>query len=153
MKTLEPWVSEPLERFLQESGARLVLLTTASGQVVAQHGFSRSLDVMAASALGAGIMASTGAIADLMGSAGFGTIVHEGAKQSLILAAVDTPRGRWLGLVVFGRETTVGLVQLFWNVFARELLAKMPAQTDAPVRRAETFERELDQSLRSLFGR
>ncbi len=153
MKTLEPWVAEPLERFLQESQARLVLLTTGSGQVVAQHGFSRSLDVMAASALGAGIMASTGAIAELTGSSGFGTLVHEGMQQSLILAAVDTPRGRWLGLVVFGKETTVGLVQLFWNVFARELLARMPAEGAAPAKTAENFERELDASLRSLFGR
>ena len=153
MRTIEPWVTEPLERFLQESQARLVLLTTSSGQVVAQHGFSRSLDVLAASSLGAGIMASTGAIADLMGSSGFGTIVHEGTRQSLILAAIDTPRGRWLGLVVFGRETTVGLVQLFWNVLARELLARMPATVDAPPKRAETFERDLDASLRSLFGR
>jgi hypothetical protein len=153
MKTIEPWVAEPLERFLQESGARLVLLTTSSGQVVAQHGFARSLDVMAASALGAGIMASTSAIAELTGASGFGTVVHEGTQQSLILAAIDTPRGRWLGLVVFGKETTVGLVQLFWNVFARELLARMPSAGGSAPTTAETFERELDASLRSLFGR
>src|SRR5690606_16925898 len=54
MRTLEPWVAAPLEEFLAESSARLVLLMTSAGQVVAQHGFTRSLDVMAAAALGAG---------------------------------------------------------------------------------------------------
>lgn len=53
MRTLEPWVGPPLDRFLAESEARVVLLMTAAGQVVAQHGFTRSLDVMAAAALGA----------------------------------------------------------------------------------------------------
>ena len=59
MRALEPWVEGPLQTFLDESSARLTLLMTSSGQVVAQHGFSRSLDVMTAAALGAGIGAST----------------------------------------------------------------------------------------------
>ena len=41
MRALEPWVVQPLETFLAESAARLTLLMTSSGQVVAQHGFSR----------------------------------------------------------------------------------------------------------------
>ena len=67
MRTLEPWVAPPLETFLTESSARLVLLMTSAGQVVAQHGFTRSLDVMAAAALGAGIIASTSEVARIMG--------------------------------------------------------------------------------------
>ena len=42
MRTLEPWVAAPLETFLAESSARIVLLMTSAGQVVAQHGFTRS---------------------------------------------------------------------------------------------------------------
>lgn len=153
MRATEEWVAAPLQRFLDESQARIVLLMTSSGQVVAQHGFTRSLDVMAASALGAGIMASTEAIAGLLASGGFGTLVHEGTNQSLILTALDTPRGRWIGLVVFGKETTVGLVQLFWHALAQELVTRMPATAAPPPKLAENFERELNQSLRSLFGR
>ena len=59
MRALEPWVVAPMQTFITESSARLILLMTTSGQVVAQHGFSRSLDVMTASALGAAIVAST----------------------------------------------------------------------------------------------
>ena len=42
MRALEPWVVEPLQTFLAESSARLILLMTTSGQVVSQHGFAPS---------------------------------------------------------------------------------------------------------------
>ena len=37
MRALEPWVEAPLQSFLAESSARLTLLMTSSGQVVAQQ--------------------------------------------------------------------------------------------------------------------
>lgn len=153
MRTLEPWVGPPLDRFLVESEARVVLLMTAAGQVVAQHGFTRSLDVMAAAALGAGIVASTTEVARLMEQEAFGALVHQGSEQGMLLSGFDTPRGRWVGLVVFGSETSVGLVQLFWDELVRELAAAAPPEiTQAPVL-AENFERELNASLHALFGR
>ncbi|HET8634104.1 MAG TPA: roadblock/LC7 domain-containing protein, partial [Gemmatimonadales bacterium] len=123
MRTLEPWVGPPLEAFLSESSARLVLLMTSAGQVVAQHGFSRSLDVMAASALGAGIVASTAEVARLMGEPEFGALVHQSAEHGLFISSFDTPRGRWIALVVFGQDTTVGLVQLFFSRLCADLRA------------------------------
>ena len=48
MRAIERWVEAPLQTFLSESAARVTLLMTSSGQVVAQHGFTRSLDVMSA---------------------------------------------------------------------------------------------------------
>ena len=153
MRVLEAWVGSPLERFLDESAARLVLLMTASGQVVAQHGFTRSVDVMSAAALGAGIMASTGELARIMGAPHFGALVHQGSEQSVFLAGFDTPRGRWIGLVVFGPETSVGLVQLFFQQFTDELAASAPAEESRGPVLAENFEHELNASLRALFGR
>ena len=37
MRAIEPWVTGPLRTFVSESAARLALLMTPSGQVVAQH--------------------------------------------------------------------------------------------------------------------
>lgn len=153
MRTLEPWVAAPLEMFLAESSARIVLLMTTSGQVVAQHGFTRSLDVMAAAALGAGIIASTSEVARIMGSPQFGALVHQGGRQGVFLAGFDTPRGRWIGLVVFGGETSVGLVQLFFDRLARDLAAAAPAEAPRGPVLAENFERDLNASLHALFGR
>lgn len=153
MRAIEPWVEPPLAGFLAESAARVTLLMTGAGQVVAQHGFTRSLDVMAAAALGAGIMASTEELARVLGSRPLGAVVHQGGGLGVYLAGFDTPRGRWIGLVVFGPETSLGLVQLFFGRLVEELGQAAPrAEPSRPVL-AENFEDELNSSLRALFGR
>lgn len=153
MRAIEPWVEGPLSAFLSESSARVTLLMTASGQVVAQHGFTRSLDVMAAAALGAGIVASTTELARIMGTPPLGTVAHQGTAMGIFLSPFDTPRGRWIALVVFGPESSLGIVQLFFNRLVADVAQAAPP---APAPRqvlAENFEAELHQSLRSLFGR
>jgi hypothetical protein len=153
MRALEPWVAGPLETFIAESSARLILLMTTSGQVIAQHGFSRSVEVMTAAALGAAIVASTEEIARLLGASRFGAVVHGGSRQSCMLAAFGTPRGRWIGLVVFGSETSVGIVQLFFDRMVEELVSAAPREHLSPPPLAENFENELNTSLKELFGR
>ena len=153
MRALEGWVGPPLETFLAESSARVALLMTSAGQVVAQHGFTRSLDVLSAAALGAGIIASTTEVARIMGTPPFGALVHQGARQGVFLAGFDTPRGRWIGLVVFGPDTSVGLVSLFFDRLVRELVAAAPPEGARGPVLAENFERELNASLHALFGR
>jgi hypothetical protein len=153
MRAVEPWVVAPVEAFLAESQARLVLLMTSSGQVVAQHGFARAVDVMGAAALGAATVASTGEIARTLGWAPFGVVVHQGPEQSHFLAPFDTPRGRWIGLVVFGADTSLGLIQLFFEQLVQDLVAAAPAAPPSAPVLAENFEHELNASLRTLFGR
>ena len=153
MRALEPWVAAPLQTFINESGSRLILLMTTSGQVVAQHGFSGSVEVMTAAALGSAIVASTEEIAKVMGAPRFGAVVHNGNRQSCMLAAFSTPRGRWIGLVVFGTETSVGIVQLFFDQMVEQLVAAAPKEQRPPPMLAENFEDELNTSLKELFGR
>jgi predicted regulator of Ras-like GTPase activity (Roadblock/LC7/MglB family) len=153
MRAVEPWVTGPLERFLVESSARVALLTTTSGQVIAQHGFTRSLDVMSAAALGAGIVASTEELARQLHTTRFGSLVHQGTRQQVMLSAFDMPRGRWIGLVVFDGDSTMGLVQLFFDRLVAELVELAPRAAPEQRPLPEDFERELTQSLRTLFGR
>ena len=92
-----------LERLTRVPGVRGSLLISATdGLVVAEHGFSRSFEVMTAAALGSAIVASTEELARIMGAPRFGVLVHGGSRQSCRLSAFGTPRGRWIGLVVFG---------------------------------------------------
>lgn len=154
MRAVEPWVEAPLASFLSESSARIALLMTGSGQVIAQHGFTRSLDVMSAAALGAGIAASTAELARLLDVPQFDSAVHQGPRLGVYLAPFEMPRGRWIGLVVFGADTSLGLVQLFFGRLVQDLARAAPAP--ARERREvlpETFEDELNASLRALFGR
>ncbi|HWA55918.1 MAG TPA: hypothetical protein VG692_01620 [Gemmatimonadales bacterium] len=154
MKAIEPWVLGPLGTFVHESQARLALLMTTSGQVVAQHGFAGSMDLMASAALGSGIIASASELALQIGWEPFRVVMHHGTRRAHFLARFDTPRGRWIALVVFGADTKLGLVQVFFDRMVEELVAAAPAE--APPRKevlAADFEHELNASLRSLFGR
>ena len=152
-RAVEPWTLEPLKRFVAESAARLALLTTNSGQVIAQHGFTRAVDVMSAAALGAAIAASTAEIIRMLEEPEFRMLAHQGQQHGIFLAHFGTPRGPMLALVVYGADSSIGLVQLFFEEFARELVLNCPTPTPAKPVLAADFERDLNQSLATLFGR
>jgi hypothetical protein len=92
-------------------------------------------------------------LARLMGAPPFEALVHHGQRQSCMLAAFTTPRGRWIGLVVYGPETSVGIVRLFFDQMIEELVATAPREQPQVPMLAENFETELNASLRALFGR
>jgi hypothetical protein len=123
-RAVEAWTLEPLERFVAEAGARITLLMTPAGQVLAQHGFTRAVDVMSAAALGAAIVASSGELASMLDQRHFSTLDHQGVEQGLFLGAFDITRGRLLALVVYGPQAVL----------------------------AADFEREVNESLATLFG-
>lgn len=152
VRAIEPWTAEPLRRFVDEAQARMVLVMTPAGQVLAQSGFTRALDVMSASALSAAIVASTDEIAALLRQPRFGALSHEGTEHGVFLARCDTPRGPLLVLVGFDATTSLGLVQLFFGQLADELAAAAPAEAERRVVLADDFERELQASLTALFG-
>jgi len=153
MRALEPWVEQPLMTFLSESEARLTLLMTSAGQVVAQHGFTRAVDIMSAAALGAAIVSSTEEMARVLGVRPFRALTHQGESHGVFLSAFETPRGRWIGLVVYGHDTSLGLVRLFFERMVDELMVGVPAEGGSKEVLAQDFENELHSSLRALFGR
>jgi hypothetical protein len=150
-RAVENWTVAPLERFVNEAGARLTLVMTPAGQVLAQFGFTRAVDVMAAAALGAAIVSSTEEIARMLEEAGFTSLNHQGVRHGIFIAGFNTPRGRLLALVVYGSNSSVGLVQLFFDEFVRDLVAACPLPEDQKPVLAENFERELNESLATLF--
>jgi len=152
-RAAEPWMMAPLTRFVSESDARLTLIMTPAGQVLAQYGFTRAVDVMSAAALGAAIASSTQEIAALMGERTFKALNHQGLRHGIFLAEMVIPRGRLLALVVYGPETLAGLVQLFFEDLARELGQSCPQEGPTEPVLSADFERELNDSLASLFGR
>jgi len=152
VKAVEGWTLEPLRRFVNEAGARLALLTTPSGQVIAQYGFTRAVDVMSAAALGAAIAASTGEINKMLQEPRFRALNHQGVEHGIYLGGCDTPRGPMLLLTVYGADSSVGLVQLFFEELVRDLAAAAPAPAPQKPVLAADFERELNESLAALFG-
>ena len=134
----------------------LALLLHPSGQVLGADGFARAVDVMSACALAAGIHASPCASSgdQLDGKPLPRCLHHAGVKRQIFLAeAGDAARAVRL-LTVFDDESSLGLVQLYFE----ELATASGAADAAGVRDAapmldENFERELNRNLAMLFGR
>ena len=153
-RAVETWTLEPLRRFVGEAAARLVLLMTPAGQVMAQHGFARAVDVMAAAALGTAIVASTTEIARELAQPPFAALTHQGERQGIFLSALTTSHGGIVALVVYDLDaSSVGLVQLFFEQLVAELQAASPTVAPRKQVLAADFERELSDSLNVLFGR
>ena len=150
----EPWVEEPLARFIDDARVRLVLLLETSGRVLAQHGFTRSVDVMSACALAAAIHASGAEIGRQLDGSPFTNLHHAGHGRQIFLAEVSTPRGAHILLTVFDDATSIGLVRLYFTELSRRLAAAIPAPASpesAPS--LADFESDLNRNLAKLFGR
>jgi predicted regulator of Ras-like GTPase activity (Roadblock/LC7/MglB family) len=153
-RAVESWTLQPLTDFVRESSVRLVLVLTPSGQVLAQSGFSRAVDVMSAAALAAAIVASTGELAKQLKQQPFGALNHQGLRQGIFLSTLGTERGTLAVLAVYDLDvSSMGLVQLFYEQLAAELKAATPKGTVPKQVLAADFERELTDSLNTLFGR
>ena len=153
-RAVEAWTLEPLVKFVKEAGARLVLVMTSAGQVLAQHGFSRAMDVMSAAALGAAIMASTEEMARQLQQPPFAALNHQGERHGIFIGGVKTGRGRLIALVAYDLDaSSLGLVQLFFEQLVTDLQAASPKDSVPKQVLAADFERELSDSLNTLFGR
>jgi hypothetical protein len=150
-RVVEPWLLGPVERFVMESGARLALIMTPAGQVLAQYGFTRAVEVMAAAALGAGIAASTGEIVRMLEEQDFRALNHQSAHHGIFLRRFTSSRGPLLALIVYGADTSIGLVQLFFEDLVGDLEAAAPAVVPRGPVLAADFERDLNESLATLF--
>lgn len=152
--TVEPWMEAPLRRFVDDARARVALLLHPSGQVIAQCGFTRAIDVMSACALAAAVHATAGELGRQLEGAPFRGLHHAGTERQLFLAPAETARGAYIFVTVFDGESSLGLVRLYFEEMVRELAAAAPPL--AVVREpalAVDFERELNDNLAALFGR
>lgn len=150
---VESWVEEPLKRFVDDARVLLALLLHPSGQVLAQHGFNRAVDVMSACALAAAIHATSTELGKQLEGRPFGGLHHAGRERQIFLAESSTRRGSYLCLTVFDQESSLGLVQLYFEEFRAALSrAAPPLEKSAPAI-AENFEGDLNRNLAALFGR
>jgi hypothetical protein len=148
-----PWAAEGLRRFVTDARVTLVLLLHPSGRVVGQHGFVRSVDVMSACALAAAINATGAELGRMLDGAPFRELHHAGAVRQLFLAAVPRAPEPLLCLAVFDRNSSLGIVRLYFEELSASLAAVAPP---IPVRAPALpggFENELNRNLAALFGR
>ena len=148
---VEAWVEEPVRRFVADARVVLALLLYPSGQVLAQHGFVRAVDVMATCALAAAIRASSGELGRQLDGKPFTGLHHPGRRRQIFLAEAATHRGPYIFLTVFGEESSLGLVQLYFKELEQGLAAAAPAAPKQEAVLADDFEGELNRNLAALF--
>lgn len=142
-----------LTGFLRESGARTAMLVDRIGQTLATVGEAPRFDPVAFASLTAADFSANDQLARLLGEDEFGTLFHQGERESLYLA--DVAR-RVILVVLFDTRTTVGLVKLRVRPAVRDLTALFTEmftreETDAP-RMDAGFLGEAAGEIDKLFG-
>jgi predicted regulator of Ras-like GTPase activity (Roadblock/LC7/MglB family) len=146
-------LKEPVRAFVQDSRVRIALLVNQVGQVLAQHGFTGGYQVVDVAALAAAANASARALAGLTGAERWTHLHHAGKERHLFLAPFDTPAGELILVAIFDQDSSLGLVQHFFERLAREVAALPELQAPQPLTDAATFERELEAGLQDILYR
>ena len=151
---VDEWLSAPIRQFVDEAGVELALLLHPSGQVMAQHGFARRVDVMTACALAAGIYATGVELGRLIEDKPFRTLHHAGTSRQIFIGEARSARGAYIFLTVFGADSSLGLMRLYFDELVKALALAAPSsdETLSPAL-AEHFELDLNRNLAALFGR
>jgi predicted regulator of Ras-like GTPase activity (Roadblock/LC7/MglB family) len=107
-----------LAALTREAAARTTLLIDRSGQLIAVSGEEPGFDTNAFATLSAADFAANDHLATLIGEPDFSSLVHQGERESMVLADV---RKRAILAVLFDGRTTLGLVRLRVRQAVKEL--------------------------------
>lgn len=148
----EPWVAEPLKRLMDD--ARLIsgVLLYPSGKAVGQFGFTNAADVMSVCALTSAINASSRELGRQLDGKPFLEMHHAGADRQVFMARCAAGPHEFLFVGVFDRESSFGVVEIYFEEFQKTLATLRPAAEGAKVGPSGDFEGELNRSLDALFG-
>ena len=148
LERLMPALRAPVHTFVREARVRIALIVSGSGQVLAQHGFGRSYEIMNVASLAASTHASSQALARLTGASKWSHLYHAGRHQQLFLAPLHTPAGELILVVIFDHESSLGLVTLFYQQLEQQIgeLPELHAARGSADQ--ASFERDLNAGLK-----
>ena len=103
---------------------------------------------------GPSIHASSAELGRQLDGKPFKGLHHAGRTRQIFLAEAQSPRGAYVFLTVFGQESSLGLVRLYFEELVNGLAAAAPpVEAITGPALAEHFERDLNRNLAALFGR
>lgn len=137
----------PTQAFVRESRVRIALLINGAGQVLAQHGFTRSYEVMNVASLAAAAHASAHALAQLAGAGSWDHLYHGGAVRQLFLAPLHTPVEKLILVAIFDSDSSLGIVRLFYETLERDIAALPEFMVVRTATDQASFERDLEAGL------
>ena len=148
----EAWVEGPLKRLMED--ARLIsgVMLYPSGRAVGQFGFTNAADVMSVCALTSAINASARELGRQLDGKPFLEMHHSGAERQVFMARCAAAGQEFLFVGVFDSESSLGVVEIYFEEFQKALVNIRPAADAPKVVPAGDFEGELNRSLDALFG-
>ncbi len=145
-----PWLDAPLRRFVQDSRVQRAIVLHPDGKVLGQFGFSTAAEVMTACALAAAINASGRELGRQLGGKPFLGLHQGGRKQGVFMGSCAAAGSECLLLAAFDRDSTLGLVRLYFAEF-RDAVGGTDERVGA-ARSGRDLETDLNSSLDALFG-
>lgn len=149
-------INEALNRLLQGTNARTVLLIDKAGQLITSSGDVTNLDTSSFATLSAADFAATGQLASLIGEREFSTLFHQGEKENIYVCIVAN---RVIVAVIFDHRTTLGLVRVRTKNTAVELerifedIFRKVAEEAQPAKEIDSdFKKAAEEELDKLFG-
>jgi predicted regulator of Ras-like GTPase activity (Roadblock/LC7/MglB family) len=137
----------PIQTFVRESNVRIALLVNGSGQVLAQHGFTRSYEVMNVASLAAAAHVSSRALAELTGARRWEHLYHGGQQRQLFLAPLRTPVEELILVAIFDNDSSLGIVTLFYETLEKNVSALPEFLAARQGTDQANFERDLEAGL------
>lgn len=145
-----PWLDGPLRRFVQDSRVQRAIVLHPDGKVLGQFGFASAVEVMTACALAAAINASGRELGRQLGGRPFLGLHQGGRKHGVFMGSCAADGKECLLLAAFDRDSTLGLVRLYFAEF-RDAVGDMEKTTEVDPGTRD-LESDLNSSLDALFG-
>lgn len=142
----------PIGDFVRDAHVRTALLINTSGQVLAQHGFTRSYEVMNVASLAAAAHASARMLAQMTSAQHWTHLHHAGKQRQLFLAPVPTPGAELILVSIFDGESSLGLVQVFFERLRQRVAALPEFQRRQSGTTQQHFERDLEAGLHNVLS-
>ncbi|GAC1450527.1 MAG: roadblock/LC7 domain-containing protein [Ktedonobacterales bacterium] len=146
-------VARVLGRLSQTTSASHVLLLDKGGQLISAQGQGGQRDIVALGALLAGAFGSSRQVAAILGERDFRAIYQQGLHESIHTSLVGE---QWLLVIVFDRQTHVGLVKLLARRAVEDLEAVLERVRSAGGRAKEQvmnvqFRSSVEDTIDLLF--
>jgi predicted regulator of Ras-like GTPase activity (Roadblock/LC7/MglB family) len=149
-------IKENIEKLLQQSDAKAVMLVDRDGNLITNAGETEKIDMEAFATLAAADFAATSQLAEIIGEQQFRTLYHQGERDHLYFQVIAR---NIIVAVIFDQRTTLGLVRVRVK-HASENLARIledifggqeqtAQEEDAKI---EDISKDIEDELDRLFG-
>jgi len=149
-------IKENIEKLLQQSDAKAVMLVDRDGNLITNAGETEKIDMEAFATLAAADFAATSQLAEIIGEQQFRTLYHQGERDHLYFQVIAR---NIIIAVIFDQRTTLGLVRVRVK-HASENLARIledifggqeqaAQEEDAKI---EDISKDIEDELDRLFG-